>query len=86
MCVSETGAVGKAARSCEEDKATESKRMREGNERAMESEKDVMEKERENCTAGYCLDVDTALLTFHLPGVAFFLVASILPLSLTELA
>lgn len=65
----ETGVVGRAARSSEEDKATESNRMREGNERAMESEEDV----RERCTARYCLDVDTALLTFHLPGVSFCL-------------
>lgn len=49
MCVFETGVVGKRARSNEEDKAIESNRMREGNERAMESEKDAMEKERENC-------------------------------------
>lgn len=76
----ETGVVGKAARSSEEDKATESNRMREGNERATESEEDV----RERCTARYCLDVDTALMTFHLPGVSFCLSVSVLPLSLTE--
>lgn len=33
MCVFETGVVGKAARSSEEDEAIESNRMREGNER-----------------------------------------------------
>lgn len=75
----ETGVVGKAARSSEGGKAIESNRMREGNERAMESEEDV----RERCTARYCLDVDTALMTLHLPGVSFFLSVSFLPLSLT---
>lgn len=68
----------------EEDKAIESNRMREGNERAMESQKDALEKERENCTARYCLDVDTALLTPHSPGIFFFLSAYFLPLHLTE--
>lgn len=52
-----------------EDKAIE----REGNEKARESEKDAMEEERENGKARYCLDVVTALLTFHLPCVSFLL-------------
>lgn len=81
----ETGVVGKRARSREEDKAIESNRMREGNERAMESEKDATVKERENCTARYCLDVGTALLTFHLPVISFFLAAYFLLLCHTAL-
>lgn len=58
VCVFETGGVGKTVRSSEEDKAMESNRMRELNERAIESEKDAMEVDRETCTARYCLDLD----------------------------
>lgn len=77
----ETGVVAKRERSGEEDKAMESNRMREGDERAMGRETDARAKERENCTARYCLDVDTAPLTFHPPGISSFLAASGLPLS-----
>lgn len=46
MCVFQTRRVGHRTRSSEEDEAVESKRMKEGSEIAVESEKDVMEKEK----------------------------------------